>query len=251
MTSGYREARRRAAALLLCVLAVAGCEAASTVSRPADKIVVTGGVSPGIGNALADKIAAERKLVQGWWGPTFNGEVRVEVTEGEPSPMALIPAWRGQRGSMVHPDTNIMGRATLHELVHIYAPNGNRFLAEGLAVYGQMKLGPPAFPDYGRGVDTLARPRLDRIDIALLESATTPTRIELAGRTDRETAYAAAGSFVGFLIEHYGMDRFRRLYAMTPLEPRQRNGGGPERWPAVYGKSLAALDQEWRAALRR
>jgi len=40
----------------------------------------------------------------------------------------------------------------LHEIVHIYAPHDNRFLAEGLAVYLHATLaGNPAFPQLRRG----------------------------------------------------------------------------------------------------
>ncbi len=38
-----------------------------------------------------------------------------------------FPAWRVNAGKA----------AILHELAHVFFPNGNRFLAEGLAVYLQ------------------------------------------------------------------------------------------------------------------
>jgi len=45
-----------------------------------------------------------------------------------------------------------------------------------------------------------------------------------------------AGSFVKYLIEQHGMDKFRALYALTPIapmrrepsEPRLAGGLGPE-----------------------
>ena len=51
-------------------------------------------------------------------------------------------------------------------------------------------------------------------------------------------AYLLAGSFVGFLIERYGLDEFRKLY---------ENGS----YEAAYGKSLGVLEKEWRSAYRR
>ena len=57
--------------------------------------------------------------------------------------MALIPAWRGERGQMIFgaKRVNAGEAATVHEMIHVYAPNANRFLAEGLAVYGHDLLG--------------------------------------------------------------------------------------------------------------
>lgn len=48
--------------------------------------------------------------------------------------------------------------------------------------------------------------------------------------------YCAAGCFVGYLIESYGVDKFAQLYPTG-------------RYSEVYGKTLATLESEWRAAL--
>jgi hypothetical protein len=53
---------------------------------------------------------------------------------------------------------------------------------------------------------------------------------------DEKTAYILAGSFVGFLVERYGLARFHRLYATEDYE-------------TVYGKSLETLETEWRSSL--
>lgn len=60
----------------------------------------------------------------------------ISVEERGPS-MALVSSWRGERGTLLMPVQRVKAddAASLYELVHIYAPNGNRFLAEGLAVY--------------------------------------------------------------------------------------------------------------------
>lgn len=81
-------------------------------------------------------------------------------------------------------------------------------------------------------------------------SATRPRRGS-APRLDGREAYIVAGSFVRYLIETYGMERFRKLYALTPLVPRSRDPGDPARWQTVYGKPLAALAEGWRLALER
>lgn len=63
-------------------------------------------------------------------------------------------------------------------------------------------------------------------------------------------AYLAAGSFVRFLIERHGMERFGALYELTPLIPNKRAAESPERWRAVYDKSLDELEMSWRQFLR-
>jgi hypothetical protein len=54
---------------------------------------------------------------------------------------------------------------------------------------------------------------------------------------DEETAYVLAGSFVGFLLEGYGLPLFRNLYET-------------ENYEKVYRKSLDALEREWRLSLQ-
>lgn len=51
-------------------------------------------------------------------------------------------------------------------------------------------------------------------------------------------SYVLAGAFVGFLIEQHGLPLFRRLYDTADYDD-------------AYGKSLATLESEWRASLRR
>ena len=59
----------------------------------------------------------------------------------------------------------------------------------------------------------------------------------LSAVMDEETAYTLAGSFVGFLIERYGVGLFRSLYETENFEK-------------VYGKSLDTLEKEWRLSIQ-
>jgi hypothetical protein len=185
-----------------------------------------------------------------WWGDTFDGAFVVTIEDSRGPSMALVPAWRGERGAMLFRARPVRSRqaAIQHEVVHVFAPNANRMLAEGLAVYAHERLGAPsAYPNFGNDLH-LAAKELPEIDMAALERIATPTPLQ---GTDERQAYIAAGSFVRFLIERHGFDAFRRLYALTPLVPRQRDAGEPGRWREVYGVELAALVAEWRAALGR
>ena len=74
--------------------------------------------------------------------------------------MAIVPAWRGNRGEMLFRAKIIREgyNATIHEVVHVYAPNANRFLAEGLATYAHQHLGGgSAFPNYGADLHRAAQ----------------------------------------------------------------------------------------------
>jgi hypothetical protein len=55
--------------------------------------------------------------------------------------------------------------------------------------------------------------------------------------------YPAAGSFTGFLIESYGLGRFREAYALEgrPTEERETD----DTWTRVFGKELHDLELAW------
>ncbi len=187
----------------------------------------------------------------GWWGPSFDGPYTLDVEESRGPSMALVPVWRGNRGRILFRGTTVrLGRAAItHEIVHVLAPNANRFLAEGLAVYAHNLLrGEPAFPNFGKNLAIEARELAATADIAALDRLATPARLQLPNLDSRD-AYIVAGSFVGFLIERDGLEIFRKLYDMTPLVARQRDAGAPERWRRAYGVSLEGLVDEWRATL--
>jgi hypothetical protein len=128
---------------------------------------------------------------------------------------SLVPAWSGRPGYMEFPTWRVASRraAIMHELVHVFYPNGNRFLAEGLAVHLRGSIGGnPAFPNFGEPLHGVI-----------------------------------SGSFVQFLIETRGIDRFRSLYAQTPLIPLAGNVGSLDSWPDVYYVTLAELEYEWKS----
>jgi hypothetical protein len=245
------------ALLSACCLAVAGLSAPSIAASPLEAPGVRvsyNDVSEDAARWLLDQLVGARAKVERYWGATYQGPLTVRITSERRISMALVPAWRGQRGHMIFPSRGVANArtATLHEVVHVYAPNQNRFLAEGLAVYLHQKLGGPvAYPNFGQPLDRKARPYRTTA-LHRLDAIATPTRLELPGELGGREAYLVAGAFVGFLIERHGLERFRQLYAMTPLRPRQRDGGGAAgRYRAVYGKSLDQLGAEWRAELER
>ena len=52
-----------------------------------------------------------------------------------------------------------------------------------------------------------------------------------------------------FLIDRRGIEKFRALYALTPLVPMQRSAGERARWQQTYGQNFEAIVDAWLAAL--
>ena len=181
----------------------------------------------------------ERKKVESFWGDTWSQAIRINVSSSYRISRALVPGYFGNRGFMEMPLRRVRDNsgAVLHEIVHIYAPNNNRFLAEGLAVYLHAKLGGnPAFPNFGEDLHRLAVRSLSGVQsLDSLNAVRTPR--PLGTVMNEETAYILAGSFVGFLIETYNFPAFRSLYET-------------ENYEKVYGKSLDALEKEWRLSIQ-
>lgn len=209
------------------------------------------------------------------WLPDAFPALQIFVSDEYRISRALIPAAIGQRGRMEFPAWKIVaGEAAItHELVHIYFPNGNRFLAEGLAVYLQAKIGGnPAFPNFGRPLHEMATDMLGRmapefaegdynslsnIHLTVLDRIATPSGLRLrvglrlyhVDDTGHAHIYPLAGSFVAYLIETHGLERFRTMYGRTPLRPFERDAGSQERWAEIYGVPLDDLERAWKAEL--
>lgn len=183
-----------------------------------------------------------------WWEGDYAGPWRIEIEDSRGTSMALIPAWRGNRGQVIFRMRTIRQQRTpiTHEIVHAIAPNSNRFLAEGLATHAHDALGgQPAFPNFGNDLHTRAKPFVAEADMAALERLATPKRLQLPG-LQAQGAYLVAGSFVRFLIEAHGMEKFRDLYERTPLVVKGRNAGATGRWVEVYGIPFGELVVAWR-----
>jgi hypothetical protein len=206
------------------------------------------------------------------WGPSpaEPAELQIDVSDRYKISGALVNMAIGDTGRLDFPAPEVaIGQAAIaHELTHVYLPNGNRMLAEGLAVYVQHKIGSkPAFPNFGRPLDELVReftcgmhlvgvpkPGLENISFEDADKIATPSPVTLRiglipyGDTMSAYVYPIIGSFVEFLITSHGMEKFRALYNLTPLDPnKKRNEGSPERWASVYGITLAGLEKSWRS----
>ncbi|MBI4862121.1 MAG: hypothetical protein HY815_17975 [Candidatus Riflebacteria bacterium] len=124
----------------------------------------------------------------------------------------------------------------LHELVHAFTidlePHPfvifSRGLSEGLA--------------HAHERDYLLAREAHTAQAAALEARSLPPARQFMGaagfwKVEEGQAYEAAGSFVGFLVLKYGIQKLFALYRGLEFAP-------------VYGRSIDELDQEWRAFLR-
>lgn len=198
-------------------------------------------------------------------------DLHVFVSDGFERARSLVPAWSGQRGLMEFPAHRaVAGEAPIaHELVHVLFPNGNRMLAEGLAVYLQCKLYPSiaTYPNFGCSLEAVladflharcpGRPwdALWGMDLSALEAISTPDKVSLrigrrrigarpgdlpSPQEEEKVIYAIAGSLVELLLENpIGDDllteaNFGSLYKSTPLRPFERDSGAPDRWQRCY-----------------
>jgi len=220
--------------------------------------------------ARLEKWASEQQ-----WPKMVSPEIHVVVSDRFRISKSLVPAWSGCNGEMEFPAWRVAARkaAIAHELVHVFFPNGNRFLAEGLAVYLQAAIGGnQAFPNFGQPLHDLVRglaPNMvvnfrpgdaasfEAIHLNELDAIATPSPLtlkvgtEVYGEEPRGQAhiYPLAGSFVQHLIETRGYEGFRKLYALTPLVPLRQQAGMPERWLQTYGSSLDSIQLEWRSMI--
>jgi hypothetical protein len=206
------------------------------------------------------------------WDPLPVSELHVTVSQRFKISRALNPAWSGFHGHMEFPARRVAARraAITHELTHVFFPNANRFLAEGLAVYVQAQIGGnPAFPNFGRPLHDVVKDQvrnmisevgsnladyLNEIHLVALDEIATPNPLilkignTLHGEDPRGQAntYVITGSYTEFLAEKFGLAKFKSLYAKTPFVPLGMNAGLPDRWIQAYGLSLADLERSWK-----
>lgn len=230
-------------------------------------------------NEFRSDFAIDLRRLELWagaerWAPLPVSTLHITVSDNYRISKALYPAWAGQPGRMQFPAHRVRSRAAAiaHELTHVFFANSNRFLAEGFAVYIQDKIGAnSAFPNFGQPLHLLARERLCAISadisaaacrdptliITDLDRVATPSPLVLTIRgtsygqnaSGQGALYLVAGSFVQYLVETRGLERFRVLYVETPMVPGTQVAGSAKRWHDVFGAPLEYLELEWRAAI--
>ena len=142
-----------------------------------------------------------------------------------------------------------------HETVHILmGPFGNppALFNEGFAVYMSERLGAHALESLGGGQATIrqrAGELKDRGEWIELEELLGYT--EIGSRATRPpVSYAEAASFVKFLIDTYGKDKFLQAYrTLRNSNDKAVQQENTRKLSQIYGQTLEALERQWHDTL--
>lgn len=223
-------------AILSCLL-ISGCSLSSAVVKRPNFIVEYAGVTGVEAQELADQAERTGRKVADFLGVSLSGPIRIRIDPNQEIPFAT------KEGAILLPPDRIYRKqsAVTHEITHVIARSAgrpDRFLDEGLGVYMQERFGEdPSYPNFGRNLHRLT------LEVAGGVGGLIPlTKVESARQAskigpERQLAYLEEGSFVKYLIEQYGIQRFMAMY-------RGQTSG----W--TYGKSLTELEQEWKDFLK-
>jgi hypothetical protein len=144
-----------------------------------------------------------------------------------------------------------------HETTHILMrPFGNppALFNEGFAVYMSEKLGAYALEDLSGGRATIyERVRELKRKGQWIELDELITYNEIGSHESRPpVAYAEAASFVKFLIDEYGKDRFLQAYKqLKNSDNKIIHRTNKMALQNIYGKQLSELQQEWEKAFQK
>jgi hypothetical protein len=249
---------------LVSLLTASPCSAQSVTFKKMDD------VSDKVGKQFMNDFYLRKETLEHYLTTTnftqlFSGKFEVEVFEKDQvHSEALLFVWDGNRGHIYFPPHRVKTRsaAILHEIAHVHAPNAVRFLAEGFPAYLEEKMGDiNAFPTEGSRVECAMRrykSALPSVKLERFDSVPTKRKVFLGdkmgldfpddeeGERDRRAySYMVSASFVKFLIHTHGQDRFKALYALTPLIPREAKEADAGRYQRIYGKSLTELQAGW------
>ena len=130
-----------------------------------------------------------------------------------------------------------------HEVIHVLLNHSLgptiALLGEGIAVYlsGSWQR---------KKVHAVARDLLAKNELIPIESIVDTHRFR--AQPDAVT-YPEAGSFVGYLVERYGIENLKKIYPYPSSRTTAQQFAG--RLENVYKKNLRELEREWHRSLRR
>jgi hypothetical protein len=132
-----------------------------------------------------------------------------------------------------------------HEVVHLYTSawgSPGALVNEGMAVAFQIDPRRDLIPRWsGTPLHDLARQFRQQSRLVPLAAL---AQTDSFRSHDANVTYPESGSFMRWLIDTYGLDRVRTLYARA-AGPTEAAAGVRATFSAVYGVSLDALEQGW------
>jgi hypothetical protein len=137
----------------------------------------------------------------------------------------------------------------VHELTHSlrgygvnFDTSNGYFTQEGFATYMENKYGKQVVPVH-KVMKTFinSNENIPLYKLTGVETDDSLFRTSLGNQQDyalRWMSYAHAGSFITYIIETYGLEKFEQIYNTSNLD---------ERFQGVYGKTTDELEKEWLA----
>jgi tetratricopeptide (TPR) repeat protein len=151
---------------------------------------------------------------------------------------SVAPVWLNRAQS--HLLVSRLEASFQHELAHLFSrsyglPGLNASWSVGLVEGWAVALEPPSIAP---SPDDLVRAARGRTGLGHDLTKAVEARLSPFGFwTDRgAVSYTTMGSFVSYLLEAYGAERLKKVYALANFE-------------AVYGRSVEELTKEWAASL--
>ncbi|NQV55156.1 MAG: hypothetical protein HQ503_04795 [Rhodospirillales bacterium] len=167
-----------------------------------------------------------------YWGAEFDGTIRVNIEDRE----IRSSADYANRFINLSKAAIESARPVIeHEVAHIVVGRdaGNRrFLNEGMAMYLEEKFR-PSTPMRGNQLDRNAKRAMNRTGFISLQD-TNEFFLDRAEnlRAQRFTVYREAGSFVKYLIEVHGLDKFKEVFRGFSFD-------------SVYDSGIDELQSKW------
>ncbi|WP_102275396.1 gluzincin family metallopeptidase [Cytobacillus massiliigabonensis] len=135
----------------------------------------------------------------------------------------------------------------VHEMTHTLLGYGNNFddskgylTQEGLGVYMENTYGKQSYPvhkvmNYLMDKEKII-PINKLIDLTTDDFFFRPPFVEYEDVVLQWISYTHAGSFITFLIDSYGLEKFEQVYNQDQLEKKMQD---------IYGKQLEKIEEEW------
>ncbi len=124
-----------------------------------------------------------------------------------------------------------------HEITHILAPSSNDSLSEGLAEYMQDKFGKtPSDTSLGFPINSLAKELFENIDANMVDGIVNGgIMVKYMDYNEIFNFYLFSYSFVTYLIDQYGIEKFMNFY----------ESDGYIQYQSLFGKNEEKMKKEW------
>ena len=185
------------------------------------------------------------------------GKIIVEFEKPLPNAFSSVFLWGKDKGKRVRIVKVYGGGENPHLLAHKLTsalfPNRDKLIRNMMGEAAEVRFGNPiSFPMCGFKTDEWVMALLQIrsfIPLAKIGPEHSDWGMEMKDgvprikdRAKQHACYAEAGSFSGFLMETYGIDKMKLFNRLSSTKPRP--------WEETYGRSLEKLESDWLEAVK-